>query len=721
MIRMKEYRIVHKISGGFAVLLVCTLLIAGAALYTMFILKNKMEIKNAMDQVVAVSVQARQAAQNWMVHRESISRSGKDATQGDENAEYAKSGPLARYAVFKQQMSVLAREMKALRLSRQENDALAQIMDAFHGYDTSFADFQKQFVQGVALMDQLRQQSTAILGKSLSLTKAVKREEKGIKKKAAKFRGKTVENTEGSSDDLAMVFGILDGLDEVAKRKALASILINKPLGFQEMAKDFVLYQEDTSGKGLITDMEKLLGIDKEATMGASFPQMRIMFSAKRQAKLFSGIVQDTRVYLEKFRSYYDLNFTMRSTMKNMDVQSIKLEKIAQEIRRNQMERLGVFLRNAAIFLLALILISMVAGGVVSLKVVQNIVPPLQAIADMAQQLSTGNVERDDHGQKNLDNIGARSDELGDTGRAFSAMTAYFTEKANLAANIADGNLRVGVTKASDKDIMGHAFMKILERMGTLLQEVKNSAHKVKQDADQINTANMDLSKWTGDQALSVQSLRETVEGISVKNDENVRIAEVAGQIANESSSLAMAGKKEMEKMVSAMSDIDYSSRQISKMVAAIEDIAEQTNLLALNATIEAARAGDAGKGFSVVAQEIKTLAAQSTESVLESRRLLDETLTNVVKGNQNAEKTSSTLDRLEQVIQRIDGEMIHVRTSSQLQVKEIEKIRSELQDVENVVQNTAASAEVTAQISGVLNEQAHQLELSLGMFKMKD
>jgi len=363
----------------------------------------------------------------------------------------------------------------------------------------------------------------------------------------------------------------------------------------------------------------------------------------------------------------------------------------------------------------------MVAGGVVSLKVVQNIVPPLQAIADMAQQLSTGNVERDDHGQKNLDNIGARSDELGDTGRAFSAMTAYFTEKANLAANIADGNLRVGVTKASDKDIMGHAFMKILERMGTLLQEVKNSAHKVKQDADQINTANMDLSKWTGDQALSVQSLRETVEGISVKNDENVRIAEVAGQIANESSSLAMAGKKEMEKMVSAMSDIDYSSRQISKMVAAIEDIAEQTNLLALNATIEAARAGDAGKGFSVVAQEIKTLAAQSTESVLESRRLLDETLTNVVKGNQNAEKTSSTLDRLEQVIQRIDGEMIHVRTSSQLQVKEIEKIRSELQDVENVVQNTAASAEVTAQISGVLNEQAHQLELSLGMFKMKD
>jgi len=715
---MKEYRIVHKISGGFGILLVCSLLIAGAALYTMFMLKNKMEIKNSMDQVVAVSVQARQTAQNWMVHRESLSRSGKDDIKGDENAE---SGPLARYAALKQQMSALAEKMKISRLSRQDNGSLVQIMDAFHVYDTSFTDFQKQFVQGVALMDQLRQQSIAILGKSLSLAKAVKRAEKKIKKKAAKLRTKTDENTSGSSDDLAMLFEILDGMDESAKRKALTSILTNKALGFQEMAKDFVLYQEDTSGKGLITDMEKLLGIDKEATMGASFPQMKTMFSAGRQGKLFNGIAQDTNIYLEKFRSYFDLNFTMRSTMKKMDTQSIKLEKIAQNIRKTQMERLRVFLRNAAIFLGALILMSLVASGVVSFKMVQNLVPPIQTIADMAQRLSTGNVERDDDGQKILDSIGARSDELGDTGRAFSAMTAYFTEKANLAANIADGNLRMDVAKASDEDIMGHAFMKILGRMGTLLQEVKNSAHKVKQDADQINTANTDLSKWTGNQALSVQSLRETVEGISVKNDENVRIAEVAGQIANESSNLAMEGNKEMEKMVSAMSDIDYSSRQISKMVAAIDDIAEQTNLLALNATIEAARAGEAGKGFSVVAQEIKTLAAQSTESVLESRRLLDETLANVVKGNQNAEKASSAFDRLEQAIQKIDDEMVHVKTSSQLQVKDIEKIRSELQEVENVVQNTAASAEETAQISGVLNEQAHQLELSLEMFKMKD
>jgi len=718
---MKEYRIVHKISGGFAVLLVCTLLIAGAALYTMLILKNKMEIKNAMDQVVAVSVQARQAAQTWMVHRESLSRSGKDDTREEKDTEGAENGPLARYGALKQQMSALAKEMKDSSLSRQDNDALAQIMDAFHIYDTSFTDFQAQFVQGVLLMDQLRQQSTAILGKSLSLAKAVRREEKKIKKKAAKLRAKTAGNTERAGDDLATVFEIMDGMEKVAERKALGSILTNKPLGFQEMAKDFVLYQEDASGKGLITDMEKLLGIDQKATMGASFPQMKTKFSPGRQAKLFNGIVQDTSGYLEKFKSYFDLNFTMRSTMKKMDVQSIKLEKIAQDIRRNQMERLGAFMRNAAIFLLSLILMSMVAGSVVSFKMVQNLVPPIQAIADMAAQLSTGNVEHDAKGQKILDSIGARSDELGDTGRAFSAMTAYFTEKANLAANIADGNLRVDVTKASDEDIMGHAFMKILERMGTLLQEVKKSAHKVKQDADQINTANTDLSKWTGDQAGSVQSLRDAVEGISVKNDENVRIAEVAGQIANESSSLAMEGKKEMAKMVSAMSDIDYSSRQISRMVAAIEDIAEQTNLLALNATIEASRAGEAGKGFSVVAQEIKTLAAQSTESVLESTRLLDETLANVVKGNQNAEKASSALDRIEQVIQKIDGEMIHVRNSSQLQVKEIEKIRSELQEVENVVQNTAASAEETAQISGVLNKQAHQLEQSLEMFKMKD
>ncbi|WP_462269230.1 methyl-accepting chemotaxis protein [Desulfobacter sp.] len=113
-----------------------------------------------------------------------------------------------------------------------------------------------------------------------------------------------------------------------------------------------------------------------------------------------------------------------------------------------------------------------------------------------------------------------------------------------VASKISEGDLGVRVDKASDKDIMGEAFEKIVDRLSTLLGEIKASARKVKQNTDQINQANQELSKWNGN-------------------------------------------------MVKAMSDIDRSSRAVSSVVKVIRDIGDQTRRLALNATIEAARAGE--------------------------------------------------------------------------------------------------------------------------------
>ncbi|WDP92739.1 MAG: hypothetical protein HUN04_24660 [Desulfobacter sp.] len=718
---MKRYRIVHKISGGFAVLLACTLLIGGAALYTMFMVKKKMEVKDGMDRVVAVSVQARQAAQHWMVHRESLARQAENEKKRVEGDKTKDGGPLARYDGLKKQMADLRTGMEGSGLSSLDRASLDQILNAFHGYDAAFTSAQEQFIRGVSLMDRLREQYLAILGKSLSLEKAVKRQEKKLEKKAAALREETAGSTEADGNGLARAFEIMDGMNQISQRRAFAALLINKPLGFQEMAKDFVLYQDDTSGRGLISDMEKLMGIDRAATMGASLPQIKPSFPSGREAKLFAGITRDTGIYLETFKAYFDLNFTIRDTMEKMDEQSRNLEKIVQAVREEQMERLGAFQRNAAFCLVGLIFLALAAGGTASLKIVGNIVPPIQALADMAQQLSTGNAATDDRRRGILDRIKARGDELGDTGRAFSAMTDYFKAKANLAADIADGNLQAEAAKASGQDMMGHAFEKIIERMGALLREVKSSACKVNEDAAKINSANMTLSEWTGNQALSIQSLRETVREISLKNTENDRIAREADRIAVQSSTLTREGKEQMGNMINAMSDIDRSSRQISDMVTAIQDIADQTRLLALNATIEAARAGKAGRGFAVVAGEIRNLAAQSAESAMESSRLVDETLEKVANGNRNVENASAALDRIEGIIREINGAMGQARTSSQLQVKEIEKTLSELENVETVVQNTAASAEETAQISGYLKEQAGQLEQSLETFKMKD
>ncbi|MCG8618060.1 MAG: methyl-accepting chemotaxis protein [Desulfobacterales bacterium] len=721
---MKDIKIVHKISGGFALLLCCALLISGAALFTFYIVKSKIEVKNELDQVVDLSVRSRQAAQNWMIQRESLARAQKTETEETAQSQTAadssgRGTPLERYAHLKEAMTGAAAALIDNGLSIEDEADLSRITDTFQAYDRTFSLFREQFAEGVILMDQLRGQSTAILGQALSLERAIKRAAKKVNKRWESLQTKLATRDGGSPEDMATLFALREDMQSITARRALATILINKPLGFQEMAKDFVLYQEDTSGSGLIVDMEKLLGIDKDATMGTSLPQMKSKFTAKREAKLFAKITGATGTYLDTFRTFYNLNLSMRSTMLKMDTQNRLLENIVGEIRAHQMERLNTFQRNAAIFLLCLLILALVTGITASIRITRDIVPPITLLADMAKRFSTGNISVDDRQRDALGRVKDRTDELGDTGRAFSAMSIHFSGQSAVAEKIAAGDLTVEVSKASDNDMMGEAFGKIIHRLGTLLGEVKTSAGKVKQDTDQINEANRSLSEWAGNQAVSVQSLRSTVEAISQKSRDNARSADQAGALALRSSDLANEGKKEMETMVSAMAEIDRSSRAVSKVVEVIRNIADQTRRLALNATIEAARAGEHGKGFAVLAEEIRMLANQSTEAVGESTRLVDETLTNVSHGNQSVDTAVEALNRISGVIEEINGEMDRIKEASQHQIFQLETTLTELGEVDSVVQNTATSAEQTAQISNLLNRQAGQLESTLAMFRM--
>jgi methyl-accepting chemotaxis protein len=416
----------------------------------------------------------------------------------------------------------------------------------------------------------------------------------------------------------------------------------------------------------------------------------------------------------------YQLNFAMRESMKKMDDQGRKFETVIKQTREGQMKRFNSYQRNSALFLVGLLVLCLVAAILASIRIARNIVPPIEFLAELADRFSTGNVSVDKGQQEILSGIESRFDELGRTGRSFSRMAKHFLEKSAVASKISEGDLGVRVDKASDKDIMGEAFEKIVDRLSTLLGEIKASAGKVKQDTDQINQANQDLSKWNGEQAVSIQTLREKVDAISGKTRESARSAEHADTLARNSAELAEAGKSEMETMVKAMSDIDRSSRAVSSVVKVIRDIGDQTRRLALNATIEAARAGEKGKGFAVVAQEIRNLATQSTESVQESTRLVEETLEKVSYGNRSVEKAVESFERITDVINKINLEMEQIKTSSHYQTSEIENILSELSEVEIVVQNAAAGAEETAQISGFLNEQAIRLEKSMNMFQLK-
>lgn len=213
----KKYKIIHKISFGFAVTLGCALLIGGAALYGFYIMNERVKIKNDIDHVVTTGVEARQASGNWLLDRESLARQEK-GDAGEEKDKENHIDPLKLYSRLKQEMETKAADLQSAGLSRDDQESLERILKIFRSYDRAFIDFQDQFFKGVALMDGLRKQSVRILGQSLSLKKAVNRRIKKLNKKLSELRKKINNGSEGRAEDLKVLLDIQGQMEEISKK-----------------------------------------------------------------------------------------------------------------------------------------------------------------------------------------------------------------------------------------------------------------------------------------------------------------------------------------------------------------------------------------------------------------------------------------------------------------------------------------------------------------------
>ena len=176
---------------------------------------------------------------------------------------------------------------------------------------------------------------------------------------------------------------------------------------------------------------------------------------------------------------------------------------------------------------------------------------------------------------------------------------------------------------------------------------------------------------------------------------------------------------EKMNVLLTEMEHITEISKEIGNIITDIEDIASQTNLLALNASIEAARAGEAGKGFAVVADQIGKLAADSANSAVNTRELIDKTLVEIQKGN---EITITTAEAFNQIISDMNSfaEMAqNTMEKANTQAESLEQIGQGIEQLSGVVQGTAASSEENTAISINLAEGADKMNERVKRFKL--
>jgi len=216
-----------------------------------------------------------------------------------------------------------------------------------------------------------------------------------------------------------------------------------------------------------------------------------------------------------------------------------------------------------------------------------------------------------------------------------------------------------------------------------------------------------------------VQELNASITIISQQTQQNAQNADEASQISLKSTQDAEAGNVAMKQLLESMAKIKESSNDISFINQTIRDIAFQTKLLALNASVESARAGEHGRGFSVVAEEVRNLAGRSQNAVTETAALINDSIERTDTGGEIAETTAVSLGEVVASADNLLKIINDISAASKEQSDAVNKIGIGIEQISQVVQSNASVSEETAASAEELNSQAEILRSSVAYFKL--
>lgn len=302
------------------------------------------------------------------------------------------------------------------------------------------------------------------------------------------------------------------------------------------------------------------------------------------------------------------------------------------------------------------------------------------------------------------------------------SITGAVQRACRLAESISEGSLnhRIGTIQKDEMGELMQALENMDARLSSIVREVGESAMALSSAAEQMADGNNDLSSRTHAQASSLEQTAASMEQMTATVKFNADNAAQASQLAQTVREQAQQSSSILTDAVTAMQDIEESSRKIADINRVIDEIAFQTNLLALNAAVEAARAGEQGRGFAVVASEVRQLAQRSATAAQEIKNLILTSVSKVDVGSKLVLRSGETLHEINRGMVKMVEYVADIAVASRQQSSGIDQVNIAIVQMDSATQKNAALVEEASAASHTVNEHAARLVEKISFFHLR-